>query len=72
MRIAPIRPVAKTDPQKHSATERNMFAGSAAYRNWALKFPQHEYVGPDRDKVQTKTAPARGLFAPGFRMTLVL
>jgi hypothetical protein len=30
-----------------------MFAGSAAYENWALKFPQHVYVGASQEKVQS-------------------
>jgi len=53
-------------PEKDSATERNIFAGSAAYRNWAIKIPQQDYVGADQGKVQTKTAPARGWQRRGF------
>ncbi len=48
-----------------------MFAGSAAYRNWAMKFPQQDYFGADQGKVQTKIAPARGWQRRGFQMTPV-
>ncbi len=55
--------------EKNSATERNMIAGSAAYRNWAIKIPQQNYVGADQGKVQTKIAPARGWQRRGLLMT---
>jgi hypothetical protein len=52
-------------PEKHSATERNIFAGSAAYRNWAIKSPSSIMSAQTR-KGSNENSPGAGLAAPGF------
>jgi hypothetical protein len=51
-------------PEKHSATKRNMFAGGAAYRNWALKSPSKIMSAPTRERFKRKR-PRRGAGSAG-------
>ena len=59
-------------PEKHSATERNIIAGSAAYPNWAIKSPSRIMSTQTRERFKRKR-PRRGAGGAGVgsRMTLV-
>jgi hypothetical protein len=59
-------------PEKHSATERNIIAGSAAYPNWAIKSPSRIMSTQTRERFKRKR-PRRGAGGAGVGslMTLV-